>query len=143
MIAKVGSTYLSKLKKTIKKDGQSMYKDEHPNPVKAVFVREPYSRLLSAYYGKIATHPVWWWTVGKVITNVIRTGGHGTGCYHNVTFAEFIKFFIRSGKIFHCSILLFLGIGGPVQQHILSSYISKRIARLVSFIFSEPLALST
>lgn len=63
------------------------------------FVREPYSRLVSAYTDKLfSPNPLFWGTVGKFIVNKFRANATSKSleCGHDVTFPEFIKYIIHA-----------------------------------------------
>ncbi|XP_067659090.1 carbohydrate sulfotransferase 8-like [Haliotis asinina] len=64
---------------------------------KIVFVRNPYSRLLSAYIDKLfAPNPFYWNLVGKDIVKAVRpnpTVG-SLRCGHDVTFPELVQYLI-------------------------------------------------
>ena len=101
LIPKVGSTYMNALiQKTF--PGKNSFSDynEANSTKKFIFVREPYSRLVSGYLGKIATHPLWWKGLGAYITENFKGSNQNNDdnqiCGHNVTFPEFIKYFIHS-----------------------------------------------
>ena len=61
------------------------------------FSREPYTRLVRAYFDKMVTMPNWWSEVGVVITENFRSDQpEGRRCGHDVTFPEWIKYFIKA-----------------------------------------------
>ncbi|KAK7465110.1 hypothetical protein BaRGS_00037689 [Batillaria attramentaria] len=67
--------------------------------VTAVFVREPYSRLFSAYVDKLFKPREDNWRVyGRPVVNYVRriSAAVGKTCAGNVTFAEFVRYFIDS-----------------------------------------------
>ena len=102
-VPKVGSTYLHELKWHFAKlynIFQSQHACHDVVPKTFVIVREPYSRLVSAYFDKIVTIPLWWRNFGGFIVKEFRGGddispGH-VGCGHDVSFDEFVRFFIFS-----------------------------------------------
>ncbi|XP_076436993.1 uncharacterized protein LOC143276390 [Babylonia areolata] len=62
------------------------------------FVRDPYSRLVSAYVDKLfCPSPLFWRSRGQYIVQTFRQNADPVSqrCGHNVTFPEFIKFFIH------------------------------------------------
>lgn len=57
-----------------------------------MFVRNPYSRLLSAYVDKIYTpNPVYWNMMGSAIARKFRKPRPRERCFHDITFLEFVK----------------------------------------------------
>ncbi|KAK7093134.1 carbohydrate sulfotransferase 9-like [Littorina saxatilis] len=65
--------------------------------VRFVFVREPYSRLLSAYVDKLfSPHGMIWNTTGRDVIKNFRPNASSKSleCGHDVTFPEFIKYVI-------------------------------------------------
>ena len=64
------------------------------------FVREPYSRLLSAYMDKILTTPAWWPKRGAQVMKLAGAlpsdAGWSEKCAVYATFADFIRYFIVS-----------------------------------------------
>ena len=65
--------------------------------LKVMFVRDPYSRLLSGYVDKLfSPNPYFWNMVGKYIIANFRENPspHSLKCGHDVTFQEFIKYVI-------------------------------------------------
>ncbi|XP_041356094.1 carbohydrate sulfotransferase 8-like isoform X2 [Gigantopelta aegis] len=65
--------------------------------LKVMFVREPYSRLLSGYVDKLfSPNPYFWNLVGKYIIGKFRKNpsAHSLKCGHDVTFQEFVKYVI-------------------------------------------------
>ncbi|XP_070205483.1 uncharacterized protein [Littorina saxatilis] len=64
-----------------------------------VFVREPYSRLLSAYVDKLfAPNPLYWRRIGTYVAENFRPSPSepSVRCGHDVTFAEFVLYFLHS-----------------------------------------------
>ena len=71
---------------------------EKPDEVRFTFVREPYGRLLSAYVDKIfSPNTVFWRTHGRYIVEHFRPNASNISltCGHDVTFPEFVQFFIH------------------------------------------------
>ena len=69
------------------------------NGTSFVFVREPYTRLLSAYVDKLfCPNTVFWRKVGKYIVKTFRENPSKSSlrCGHDVTFEEFISYVIDS-----------------------------------------------
>ena len=64
--------------------------------VKFLFVREPYSRLLSAYNDKILVPNPLYWNMGKKIIAATRDNPSNDSLKyeHDVTFAEYIKYLV-------------------------------------------------
>lgn len=63
------------------------------------FVREPYSRLLSAYTDKLfSANPLHWSVAGRYIVSNFRPNAtrKSLQCGHDVTFPEFIKYVINA-----------------------------------------------
>lgn len=66
---------------------------------KFMFVREPYERLLSGYVDKLfAPNAAYWAFIGTFITKNIRQNSSQVelNCGHDVTFEEFVRYFIHS-----------------------------------------------
>lgn len=66
---------------------------------KFIFVRNPFSRLYSGYIDKLfSPNPTYWSTVGRYIVQTVRKNASNISlqCGHDVTFSEFIKYFIKS-----------------------------------------------
>ncbi|XP_025078190.1 carbohydrate sulfotransferase 13-like isoform X2 [Pomacea canaliculata] len=64
-----------------------------------VFVRNPYSRLLSAYVDKLfSPNTLFWAATGRYIVSNFRQNASekSRACGHDVTFSEFIKYFIHA-----------------------------------------------
>ena len=64
-----------------------------------MFVREPYERLLSGYVDKLfAPNAAYWAFIGTFITKNIRQNAtkQELTCGHDVTFEEFVRYFIHS-----------------------------------------------
>ncbi|XP_005111377.1 uncharacterized protein LOC101850294 [Aplysia californica] len=100
-VPKVGSTYMKGLTNNLFGEKPLFIRKPKKNVdgvKRFFFVREPYSRLVSGYLGKIATHPVWWNTLGAYMTAYFKPlkDRYKPKCGHNVTFPEFIKYFIHS-----------------------------------------------
>ncbi|XP_014786520.1 carbohydrate sulfotransferase 11 isoform X2 [Octopus bimaculoides] len=64
------------------------------NYKKIIFVREPYSRLLSAYVDKLFVRSSRWQLVLRKISNANNRPRRK--CYNNVTFAEFVTYFVKT-----------------------------------------------
>ena len=65
------------------------------------FVRDPYSRLLSAYVSKLLfPNNMYWDWIGRYTAAQIRPNAtqHSIQCGHDITFPEIIKFFIDMHK---------------------------------------------
>ncbi|KAH9508073.1 Carbohydrate sulfotransferase 9 [Bulinus truncatus] len=63
-----------------------------------IFVREPYSRILSGYVDKLfAPNPYFWSQIGKHIISKYRQGAKikELFCGHDVTFAEFVEYVVQ------------------------------------------------
>ena len=63
------------------------------------FVREPYARLLSAYVDKLfCPNTLFWGSVGRYIVRRFRAdpSEQSLRCGHDVTFPEFIRYFIHA-----------------------------------------------
>ena len=97
-IPKIGSKYMARL---IEKTTKSTFSTRYDSNITEnfMFVREPYSRLLSGYLDKLGTYPQWWQGLGEYITDNFK-GSNKTNetstCGHDVTFPEFVKYFIHS-----------------------------------------------
>ena len=64
-----------------------------------IFVREPYERLLSGYVDKLfAPNAAYWAFIGTFITQNFRQNAteQNKKCGHDITFAEFVQYFIHS-----------------------------------------------
>ena len=104
-IPKVGTTYISySLNDQLDKWGK-----QHPHQLDIqpskfrksfVFVREPYSRLISGYLDKILTTPKWWPKKGHAVmvgAGVLDATSKWTEkCALYATFTDFIRYFINS-----------------------------------------------
>ncbi|KAH3806571.1 carbohydrate sulfotransferase 13-like [Dreissena polymorpha] len=69
------------------------------NSKKFMFVREPYERLLSGYVDKLfAPNAAYWAFIGTFITQTFRANATAEAkrCGHDVTFEEFVLYFIYS-----------------------------------------------
>ncbi|KAK3102514.1 hypothetical protein FSP39_011896 [Pinctada imbricata] len=68
---------------------------------KLVFTRDPYLRLLSGYVDKLFSPNLMFWnSIGKFTMTTIRKNASDLSlkCGHDVTFAEFVKYFIQSER---------------------------------------------
>ena len=66
---------------------------------KFMFVREPYSRVLSGYVDKLfSPNTQYWKATGSYIVSKIRKNADPLSlrCGHDVTFAEFVRYIIQS-----------------------------------------------
>ena len=72
------------------------YAEKNSNTKTFMFVREPYSRLISGFVDKLVMHPLWWRMYGKYIKSTFGSQEEHNPCGHNVTFSEFIRYFISS-----------------------------------------------
>ncbi|OWF47828.1 carbohydrate sulfotransferase 10-like [Mizuhopecten yessoensis] len=123
-IPKVGSTFLKQVlhivaghhheKDPFKMDGTAVHKTPFTtfnaipydqalkrlvHSVKFLFVRDPFSRMLSGYVDKLYTNNyIFWGVTGKKIVNTHRANASKLSleCGHDITFPEFIKHVIRS-----------------------------------------------
>ncbi|XP_012935612.1 uncharacterized protein LOC101845308 [Aplysia californica] len=104
-IPKVGTTYIQyalkeQLNTLEKVHGGSIKRYRARKRKSFVFVREPYSRLISGYIDKVLTTPSWWSTVGYDImkgARVLNGSDKWTKkCAAYATFADFINYFIES-----------------------------------------------
>ncbi|XP_052063120.1 carbohydrate sulfotransferase 11-like [Mytilus californianus] len=71
------------------------------NTDKIMFVREPYSRVLSGYVDKLfAPNNVYWDVTGRSVLANTRDNvdNHSMSCGHDVSFPEFVKYIIKSEK---------------------------------------------
>ncbi|KAL3877451.1 hypothetical protein ACJMK2_035155 [Sinanodonta woodiana] len=80
-----------------------VYYIHHPTIVQAMtkvmFTRDPYARLLSFYVDKLLSpNTVYWKIVGRVAISSIREkpSAHSLQCGCDLTFAEFIKYVIKT-----------------------------------------------
>lgn len=67
--------------------------------VRFMFVREPYSRLLSAFVDKLfCPNPYFWKSIGTYIMKNFRTNATeaSMNCGHDVTFPEVVKYVIHA-----------------------------------------------
>ena len=69
---------------------------------KFVFTRDPYNRMIATYYEKMISLPLWWKNYGVFIKNKFRQvegkPAKKYTCGNNVTFSEFVKFFLYTEK---------------------------------------------
>ena len=67
-----------------------------------VFVREPYGRLVSAYFNKVLIRPIYWQRFGihvmRMAGVISQTDPYTTKCSLYATFPEFIRYFIQMEK---------------------------------------------
>lgn len=66
---------------------------------KFMFVREPFERLLSGYVDKLfSPNAAYWNFIGKYIVSKFRenASNHSAECGHDITFQEFVEYFIYS-----------------------------------------------
>ncbi|XP_076456458.1 uncharacterized protein LOC143290819 [Babylonia areolata] len=92
---------LNAIRKKTKSDTQDIksLKESKHKHVTFMFVREPYSRLLSAYVDKLfSPNTIYWKLHGKYIVRNFRPNSTWITCGHDVTFPEFIKYFIHMEK---------------------------------------------
>ena len=71
------------------------------SPIRFLFVREPYHRLVSAYVDKLLSPNVIFWAgIGRYIVKKFRANASRLSrkCGHDVTFAEFIIYVIDAEK---------------------------------------------
>ena len=71
------------------------------SPIRFLFVREPYHRLVSAYVDKLLSPNVIFWAgIGRYIVKKFRANASRLSrkCGHDVTFAEFITYVIDAEK---------------------------------------------
>jgi len=88
---------IDKTSKTPEGSIPSMYE----NDFKFMFVRDPYHRVLSAYIDKLyVPNPYFWNKYGKPAMELSRPGHlrKRNGCYHDLTFEEFVRFVVWSEK---------------------------------------------
>ena len=95
---------LIQLKKFLSNHTHTEVEEFKSKSVKFLFVREPYSRLLSAYNNKILLPNPLFWNMGKKIVAAIRHNPSNESLKygHDVTFAEYIKYVLiqfESGKL--------------------------------------------
>ncbi|GFN95083.1 carbohydrate sulfotransferase [Plakobranchus ocellatus] len=95
-VPKVGTTFTKSIQR------HHFSKNSHERKArdqKSYFlVREPYSRLMSGYIGKIVTNQVWWGTFGRLIIRNFRPKADRLAkqCGNGATFPEFVKYLIYS-----------------------------------------------
>ncbi|XP_035827639.1 carbohydrate sulfotransferase 10 [Aplysia californica] len=95
-LEKVGSTFMKGLHALEEKE------DVKPSNVTEfksfVMVRDPYKRLISGYVDKIFTRTEWWLSHGRDIVRNFRLqpSQKSLKCGSDVTFAEFVKYFIHT-----------------------------------------------
>ncbi|KAL8570802.1 hypothetical protein ACOMHN_006952 [Nucella lapillus] len=71
------------------------------NTVRFLFVREPYSRLLSGYVDKLfSPNSLFWKTIGTYVIQNFRSDPSDVSvrCGHDVTFEEYVRYVIHSQK---------------------------------------------
>ena len=72
------------------------------NADKFMFVRDPYSRILSGYVDKLyCPNTLYWKVTGRYVVSDIRENGDALSlrCGHDVTFQEFVKYIIKSESV--------------------------------------------
>lgn len=112
-IEKCGSTTWKNILNRIREELQPLTKQGpplvNPDPSRLsgfrgfVFVRDPYSRLLSAYVDKFfSPNPMYWNRVGRYIVSTFRRGDRPSRrslrCGHDVTFPEFVRYVLHSQR---------------------------------------------
>ncbi|GFR79953.1 carbohydrate sulfotransferase [Elysia marginata] len=96
-VPKIGTTFTRSIQRRHFLDNRA--KRKRKKPEKSYFlVREPYSRLMSGYIGKIVTNQPWWKTFGKLIISKFRPDAdkRRIQCGNGATFPEFVKYLIYS-----------------------------------------------
>lgn len=71
------------------------------NSDKFMFVRDPYTRVLSGYVDKLfCPNTLYWRVTGKYVVSQIRKNANqlSLSCGHDVTFPEFVQYIIQSEK---------------------------------------------
>ena len=95
-VPKIGTTFTRSIERRHFSDKRRKSKRK---PEKSYFlVREPYSRLMSGYIGKVVTNQPWWKTFGQLIIGKFRPGASEKviRCGNGATFPEFVKYLIYS-----------------------------------------------
>ena len=79
---------------------------KHPEKKNVVFVRDPYTRLYSAWLDKFYSMNPSWWELGKKIISKQRNNAtnHSLECGHDVQFHEFIDFFAKDVNDKRCGV---------------------------------------
>ena len=69
------------------------------NATAIMWVRDPYTRLLSGYVDKLfAPNPYFWKMIGGHIITTHRQGSEHGKCFSDVTFPEFVKYVLESER---------------------------------------------
>ena len=65
-------------------------------PMRFFFVRDPYSRLVSGYLGKMVANPQWWSRMGRIVIRTQRRNARPSElkCGSDVTFKEFLGYVV-------------------------------------------------
>ena len=65
-------------------------------PMRFFFVRDPYSRLVSGYLGKMVANPQWWSHMGRIVIRTQRRNARPSEvkCGSDVTFKEFLGYVV-------------------------------------------------
>ena len=104
-VPKVGTSFIKFQMQQELKSWKSLHQNEiklidKQNRKSFVFVREPYSRLISAYLGKVVTAPTWWRHLGQRVMKMSGAlnskSNWAEKCAIYATFEDFIKYFIAS-----------------------------------------------
>ncbi|KAL8570803.1 hypothetical protein ACOMHN_006953 [Nucella lapillus] len=85
---------------TIRNESSNVMAENLNNLVNFVFVREPYSRLLSGYVDKLFSPNPYFWRDGRYIVQHFRKNpsSQSLACGHDVTFAEFVRYVLYLQK---------------------------------------------
>ena len=77
-----------------------------PDTRNIIFVRNPYTRLYSAWLDKFYSTNPYWWDLGKKIIARERSGAtnYSLQCGHDVKFGEFVRFIASDVKGKRCGV---------------------------------------
>lgn len=114
VIEKVGSTFWSKVLQlfsnltstrlrhavnVVNQDNVTLKALMENMSMNAIFVRDPYEKLISGYWDKLYRPNIfYWWKTGRYIAFDIRVNSSKLSryCGHDITFSEFIRYFIKT-----------------------------------------------
>lgn len=78
--------------------GTSSQRERIENAFSYVFVRDPYSRLFSAFENKLFLPNKFWHILGKDVVRTVRGPSRSNETGNDVTFYEMVKYFVTKNK---------------------------------------------